>query len=75
MQIMAYAAVTILLTMQLMTATAFAQDAAVLSHFDCDRTAPLGLNEAGVERRGGISIQNISYTSPNDSRSTTRPMP
>lgn len=43
-------------------------DAEVLAQFDYDRRAPLDLREAGVEDRGGVSIQDISYASPRGGR-------
>jgi len=42
----------------------FAQDAAMLRHFEYDRTAPLDIREASVERRGRVDIHDISYASP-----------
>ena len=43
---------------------ALAQD----GHFDYDRKAPLDPKEAGVERRGAVSIHDISYASPKGGR-------
>lgn len=45
-----------------------AQDAAMLRHFDYDRNAPLDIKEAGVERRGGVDVHDISYASPKGGR-------
>jgi dienelactone hydrolase len=35
---------------------------------DYDATAPLDLQEAGVEQRGGVSVHDISYASPKSGR-------
>jgi dienelactone hydrolase len=53
-----------LLTISLMTAPVFAQDAEALRHFDYDQKAPLGLKEVGVEQRGDIVVHDITYASP-----------
>lgn len=45
-------------------ASVFAQDAELIRHFDYDRTAPLGMKEIGVERRGSVSVHDITYVSP-----------
>jgi len=41
-----------------------AQDAEMLRHFDYDRRASLDIKEAGVEKRGDVSVHDISYASP-----------
>jgi dienelactone hydrolase len=41
----------------------FAQDAGLLRRFDYDKKAPLDLKEIGVERRGGVTVHDISYAS------------
>ena len=41
-----------------------AQDAELVKHFDYDRNAPLGIKEIGVERRGDVSVHDITYASP-----------
>lgn len=41
-----------------------AQTTEMLSHFDYDRKAPLGIKEIGVERRGETVIHDITYASP-----------
>lgn len=41
-----------------------AQDAELLRHFDYDQKAALGVREIGVERRGDVSIHDLTYTSP-----------
>jgi len=48
----------------LFASTLFAQDPAVVHHFDYDRKAPLEIREAGVEQRGEVAIHDISYGSP-----------
>lgn len=45
-----------------------AQDAALLRHFDYDRSAPLDIQEAGVEQRGSVAVHDISYASPKGGR-------
>ncbi|HEV2698455.1 MAG TPA: hypothetical protein VGU90_10715 [Terriglobales bacterium] len=44
------------------------QDSQLLAHFDYDRAAPLGIQEAGVEHRGNVTIHDISYVSPKGGR-------
>jgi cephalosporin-C deacetylase-like acetyl esterase len=46
----------------------FAQDAAVLRHFDYDQKSPLDVQEVGVEHRGDVAIHDISYASPKGGR-------
>src|SRR6267378_5064243 len=41
-----------------------AQDADLVRHFDYDKQAPLGVKELGVERRGSVSVYDITYASP-----------
>jgi dienelactone hydrolase len=41
-----------------------AQDADLVRHFDYDKQAPLGVKELGVERRGDVSVYDITYVSP-----------
>src|SRR6267378_6056060 len=41
-----------------------AQDADLVRHFDYDKQAPLGVKELGVERRGDVTIHDITYASP-----------
>lgn len=45
-----------------------AQDADLLRRFDYDKKAKLDVKEIAVERRGGISIHDISYASPKGGR-------
>ncbi|MDQ2977520.1 MAG: hypothetical protein M3R69_19180 [Acidobacteriota bacterium] len=57
--------VIMLLGLLLLSATSYhAQDADLTRHFDYDAGAPLGLKEIGVERRGDVTIHDISYNSP-----------
>jgi len=46
----------------------FAEDTDVLRRFDYDHTAPLEVQEVGVEQRGGVAIHDISYVSPKGGR-------
>ncbi len=55
----------------LLAASALAQDANLLRHFDYDQKAPLGLEENGVEHRAGVAIHDISYDSPKGGRVPT----
>src|SRR5688572_2099180 len=49
----------------LMSATSLsAQPAEMLRHFDYDRKAPLEIKKIGVERRGPVTIHDITYASP-----------
>ena len=50
------------------TSPLFTQEADVLRRFDYDRKAPLDIQEAGVEHRGDIAVQDISYASPKGGR-------
>jgi len=52
----------------LMSMSAFAQDGGGLRRLDYDRNAPLGLIEAGTERRDTAIIHDISYASPKGGR-------
>jgi hypothetical protein len=52
----------------LLTPLTLAQAPDLLAHFDYDRKASLGVEEAGVEHRGTVSIHDISYVSPNGGR-------
>lgn len=45
-----------------------AQDTAPSHAFDYDSNAPLDIQEAGVEHRGGVAIHDISYASPKGGR-------
>jgi dienelactone hydrolase len=36
----------------------------LLRHWDYDKSAPLNIKEAGVEKRGDVTIHDISYSSP-----------
>src|SRR5260370_4082563 len=64
----ARALAAIVLFVSTLLAQLFAQDAALLRHFDYDQKAPLEVQEAGVEPRGDVNIQDISYASPKGGR-------
>jgi dienelactone hydrolase len=44
--------------------SSLAQEAELIRHFDYDQKAPLGIKTIGVERRGDVSVFDITYTSP-----------
>lgn len=46
----------------------YAQDPALLQHFDYDAKAPLDLQESSVEQRGDVAVHDISYASPRGGR-------
>jgi cephalosporin-C deacetylase-like acetyl esterase len=46
----------------------FAQDPALLRHFDYDQKAALDVQEKGVDRHGDVSVHDISYASPKGGR-------
>ena len=48
----------------LLSLPGFAQDADMLRHFDYDQHSSLDVKEIGVEKRGGVSVYDISYASP-----------
>ena len=52
----------------LIVSTLFAQDASLLRHFDYDQKAPLEIQEVGVEKRGDVTIHDLSYASPKGGR-------
>ncbi len=41
-----------------------AQTPEMVAQFDYDKTAPLGIKEIGVEKRGEVSVHDITYISP-----------
>lgn len=43
---------------------ASAQTPEMLAHWNYDKTAPLGIKEIGVEKRGDVTIHDITYVSP-----------
>src|SRR5213596_2562622 len=51
-------------TVALSALLARAQEADLVRHFDYDKQAPLGVRELGVERRGDVSVYDITYASP-----------
>lgn len=58
----------IAIAMFLFVSTLFAQDAALLRHFDYDQKAPLDIREVSVEQHGEAAIHDISYASPKGGR-------
>src|SRR5688500_3714480 len=48
----------------LSSVVAAGQTPEMLAHFDYDKNAPLGIKEAGAEKRGNVSIHDITYASP-----------
>lgn len=42
----------------------FAQSRELLSHFDYDKSAPIGMKTIGTEKCGYVSIYDITYASP-----------
>jgi hypothetical protein len=42
----------------------------VLHHWDYDKSAPLNIKQAGIEERDGVTIHDISFSSPVGERST-----
>jgi dienelactone hydrolase len=60
---------TLLAAIWLLTASSvFAQASNNSRGFDYDQKAPLDVQEAGVENRGDVAIQDISYASPKGGR-------
>jgi dienelactone hydrolase len=57
-----------LATLLLFVSTLFAQDPAILHHFDYDQKAPLDIQEVSVGQRGEVAIHDISYASPKGGR-------
>ena len=51
-------------TLLMCAAPVSAQDAELVRHFDYNQKAPLGLKELGVEKRGDVSVHDITYASP-----------
>src|SRR6266478_1335723 len=56
----------------LLVAAAFSQESydQLLHHWDYDKNAPLNIQQAGTEERGGVTIYDISFSSPVSDRST-----
>ena len=60
---------TVLVALSLLgAARLFAQTPEALRQLDYDQRAPLDLEETGIERRGGVSIHDISFVSPKGGR-------
>jgi dienelactone hydrolase len=57
----------------LLAPAAFGQESydILLHHWDYDRRAPLNMKQAGLQKRDGVSIYDISFASPTDNRSTS----
>ena len=47
-----------------MSSLASGQTPEMLAHWDYDKTAPLGIKEIGVEKRGDVTIHDLTYASP-----------
>jgi dienelactone hydrolase len=56
--------ITFPVVLLLLSVPALAQDAEMLRHFDYDQNASLDINEIGSEKRGNVSVYDISYASP-----------
>jgi dienelactone hydrolase len=56
----------------LLVAAAIAQESydQVLHHWDYDKSAPLNIKQGGIEERDGVTIHDISFSSPVSERST-----
>ena len=54
----------ILAILETMSSIATAQTAEMLAHWDYDKTAPLGIKEIGAQKRGDVTIHDITYVSP-----------
>jgi dienelactone hydrolase len=52
----------------LLGSRALAQDDELLRHWDYDKGAPLDIKQAGIEERDGVTIRDITYSSPADDR-------
>jgi cephalosporin-C deacetylase-like acetyl esterase len=52
----------------LLASTLFAQDPAILHHFDYEQKAPLDIQEVSVAQRAEVAIHDISYASPKGGR-------
>lgn len=64
---------TIALVVLGLACAAFAQESyeQLLQHWDYDKNASLNIREAGVQKRDGVTIHDISFTSPVRSRSAS----
>ena len=51
-------------TLLLFASILFAQDPAILHHFDYEQKAPLDIQEVSVAQRAEVAIHDISYASP-----------
>ena len=48
----------------LATSSVFAQEAESLRHLDYDKNAPLDLKIIGTQKRGDVTVYDITYASP-----------
>ena len=50
----------------LLSGSVFAQESydELLHHWDYDRNAPLNIKQAGIKKRDGLTIYDISFSSP-----------
>ena len=55
-------------TLLLFASILFAQDPAILHHFDYEQKAPLDIQEVSVAQRAEVAIHDISYASPKGGR-------
>src|SRR6267143_1824918 len=55
----------------LLVAAVFSQESydQLLHHWDYDKNTPLNIQQAGIEERGGVTIYDISFSSPVSDRS------
>jgi dienelactone hydrolase len=56
--------VLVIATLLVCSLSANAQDPELLRHFDYNQKAPLGIKELSVERRGDVTVHDITYLSP-----------
>lgn len=56
--------VTSFSTILIVVVGCFAQSPEWISHFDYDKTAPLNVKTIGTEKRGDVTIYDITYSSP-----------
>lgn len=59
----------------LLVSAVFAQQSydQLLHHWDYDKSMPLNLKQAGVQKRDGVTIYDLSFTSPMGNRTTVGP--
>jgi dienelactone hydrolase len=64
----AFTSVVLLLVSAVLAQQSYDQ---LLHHWDYDKSLPLTLKQAGVRKRDGVTIYDISFTSPMGNRTTT----